>query len=181
MVWTKLQPLDAGDEMKTCFKCGQDKPLDDFYRHPAMKDGRLGKCKDCAKADVLQRRNENIEYVRAYDRARGALQHRVEARNAYKQTAQGKAAHAVGRQSYIARYPKIYAAHHAVANALRDGRIERKPCEWCGASKAHAHHFDYEKPLDVTWLCQKHHQVVHKADREHKRRDEVKRVEQANQ
>jgi hypothetical protein len=38
--------------MKTCFNCGTEKPLDDFYRHPTMKDGRLGKCKECTKADV---------------------------------------------------------------------------------------------------------------------------------
>ena len=38
--------------MKTCFKCGACKPLVEFYKHPKMVDGHLGKCKCCTKADV---------------------------------------------------------------------------------------------------------------------------------
>lgn len=44
---------------------------------------------------------------------------------------------------------------------LRDNHIERKPCEICGG-KAEAHHDDYNKPLDVRWLCFKHHRGWHK-------------------
>lgn len=32
--------------MKTCFKCGESLDEDQFYKHPAMADGRLGKCKE---------------------------------------------------------------------------------------------------------------------------------------
>lgn len=44
---------------------------------------------------------------------------------------------------------------------LRDKHIERKPCEICG-EKAEAHHDDYNKPLEVRWLCFKHHREWHK-------------------
>jgi len=44
---------------------------------------------------------------------------------------------------------------------LRDKHIERKPCEVCG-EKAEAHHDDYNKPLEVRWLCRKHHREWHK-------------------
>ena len=43
---------------------------------------------------------------------------------------------------------------------LRDNHIERQPCEICGA-KAEAHHDNYDKPLDVRWLCFKHHRQWH--------------------
>lgn len=45
-------------------------------------------------------------------------------------------------------------------HAVRDGKINRKPCEVCGA-KAEAHHTDYSRPLDVKWLCITHHRKEH--------------------
>lgn len=35
--------------MKECSKCNQNKPLDEYYKHPLTSDGRMAKCKDCAK------------------------------------------------------------------------------------------------------------------------------------
>ena len=58
---------------KKCFKCGIEKPMDEFYRHPSMADGRLGKCKQCTKTDVAEHRSANIEKIRAYDRDRGKI------------------------------------------------------------------------------------------------------------
>lgn len=52
-------------------------------------------------------------------------------------------------------------ARSALNHHLRDKKLERRPCEECGA-KAEAHHDDYDKPLDVRWLCFKHHRAHHK-------------------
>jgi hypothetical protein len=40
---------------KICFKCNENKPLHEYYKHPKMADGHLGKCKGCTKKDVKER------------------------------------------------------------------------------------------------------------------------------
>lgn len=49
-----------------------------------------------------------------------------------------------------------------VKNALTTGKIVKLPCQVCGEIKVEAHHTDYSKPLEVEWLCRKHHLEVHK-------------------
>lgn len=50
---------------------------------------------------------------------------------------------------------------HIVRNAVRDGRLFKFPC-FCGEFKTQGHHEDYSKPLDVIWLCAKHHNQLHR-------------------
>jgi len=52
-------------------------------------------------------------------------------------------------------------AHKKVENAIKFGTLKRQPCEECGNEDSHAHHDDYDKPLDVRWLCAQHHKEVH--------------------
>ena len=44
---------------------------------------------------------------------------------------------------------------------ISEGILIKKPCEICGEIKVDAHHDDYYKPLDVRWLCKKHHREHH--------------------
>ena len=134
---------------KTCFKCLVAKPLDAFYKHSAMADGHLNKCKECTKKDVLQHRLDNLERIRSYDRMRGAMQHRIAAR--VETTAE-----------YRAAFPKRAKANALVNHATRTGKLKKQPCWVCG-EKALAHHPDYDRPLDVVWLCQPHHKAAHAA------------------
>lgn len=53
-------------------------------------------------------------------------------------------------------------ARQILNNALRDGKIVKKPCEKCKKKISQAHHSDYNKPLKVIWLCVKHHNEEHK-------------------
>ncbi|PKP53754.1 MAG: hypothetical protein CVT92_02150 [Bacteroidetes bacterium HGW-Bacteroidetes-1] len=61
----------------------------------------------------------------------------------------------------IERYPEKINARRIVALEIRAGRLARGCCEVCGKSSAHAHHDDYNKPLEIKWLCQKHHNALH--------------------
>lgn len=133
--------------MKKCFKCLEEKDLSEFYRHAAMRDGLLNKCKSCACRDVRQNRRES-DTARLYDAVRSKSAKRLEA--AKKYTA------AIRKID-----PVAYVARTAVNNAVRDGRLKRLSCEFCGGGKVQAHHSDYRKPLDVTWLCAKCHLRFH--------------------
>lgn len=58
------------------------------------------------------------------------------------------------------------AARRFTYAAIQLGILVRQPCEVCGAEKVHAHHTDYDKPLEVRWLCQQHHDAVHREESE---------------
>ena len=48
-----------------------------------------------------------------------------------------------------------------LSTALSQGKIKREPCRVCGDPKSGGHHEDYTRPLDVIWLCAKHHAEAH--------------------
>lgn len=48
-----------------------------------------------------------------------------------------------------------------VNRAVAAGRLVKKPCAVCGSPRSQAHHQDYSRPLDVIWLCAKHHAEEH--------------------
>ncbi|SRR6266568_2519485 len=54
-------------------------------------------------------------------------------------------------------------ARRLMTQAIERGDLVRKPCERCGATEptVHGHHEDYDRPLDVVWLCQYHHLIRH--------------------
>ena len=120
---------------KTCRSCGETRAADDFYSGRAT-------CKECVRASVRRHRRAS-ESVRVYDRSRGSR------------------APLVATQKYRADYPDAYRAHTAVGNAVRDGRLAKEPCLFCGDTKVHGHHRDYSRPLDVIWLCAKCHHRLH--------------------
>lgn len=74
-------------------------------------------------------------------------------------------------REYRRRFPERHNAQEAVQRALKAGLLIRPTeCEECGkmpaprkngASGIVAHHPDYTKPLDVTWLCQSCHMLLH--------------------
>lgn len=135
---------------KICFKCGIKKPLTEFYLHSQMADGHLNKCKECAKQDSKKEYRNNVEERKEYEHQRNSTQER-------------KNAAAEKQRLHRAKNPEKYKARTAVSNAIRDGRLKRQPCIYCGSTeKIQGHHKDYSKPLEVTWVCfQCHRQKEH--------------------
>lgn len=129
---------------KICFKCERELPLSQFYRHPKMADGRLGKCKECTRVDVSENRAERREQYSKYERRRQLDPER-------------RAKKAEYQLRHRRENPDRLRARNMVNYHVRKGNITRKPCELCGSKKSQAHHEDYSKPLDVRWLCFKHH------------------------
>ena len=152
------------DTLKKCFKCNTEKPFNEFYKHKAMGDGHLGKCKECTKKDVKKHKEDNYEKVTAYDRYRDMLPHRILARKQYSKTENGKKAGNKAKRKYIKKYPLKKAASVILNNAVRDGKIIKpKECSVCNRiTRIHGHHDDYYKPLDVKWFCPKCHKEYHK-------------------
>jgi hypothetical protein len=104
----------------------------------------------------------NREYYIEFDRKRASSPHRIAARQEYARSAAGKASHARALAWSKVKWPEKAKARYAVNNAIRDGLLIRKSCERCADPKSEAHHDDYSKPLEVTWLCNKHHRERHK-------------------
>ena len=52
-------------------------------------------------------------------------------------------------------------AHASLRSARNRGLIEPQPCEVCGQMPSEAHHDDHRLPLEVRWLCRKHHKALH--------------------
>lgn len=153
---------------RVCFKCNILKPLSDFYKHSRMGDGHLNKCKDCAKKDVKEHRDENLEKVREYDRNRPNYRERLQRNKEYAKTDKGKEVVAKSRNNYRNKHVDRYEAKVLFGNALRDGKVFRPNlCQHCGIECVpQGHHNDYSKPLEVVWVCIPCHTEFHKRVKE---------------
>ena len=139
--------------MKECFKCHIVKPLSDFYPHKRMADGHLGKCKECAKRD------SDDNFKRKMLDPHWQIKERERQRKKEEQRRQN---------GLVKNYPKKVksaserkAIYGAYMSAIQGGKLTPMPCEVCGKEKTQGHHEDYSKPLDVVWLCTRHHADRH--------------------
>lgn len=131
---------------KICNKCGETKPLGEFYKEPRNTGGYSGHCKLCKLTICKVWREANKEQKAASVRA-------------WNQANPDKIKAHYERMKD--KWPEKIAARTAVNNAVWRGKLIRQPCEVCGALEVHGHHDDYSKPLEVRWLCPKHHTEHH--------------------
>ena len=127
-----------------------------------MSDKCLNKCKVCTRKDSaenLARRMLEPEF-----RIKEAARHR---KKTMDRTKRGLTAIVPKEKSneYKRKWQsgnrEKRKAHLAVQSALESGAISKFPCVRCGAINTDAHHEDYSKPLEVIWLCRKHHAERH--------------------
>ena len=60
-----------------------------------------------------------------------------------------------------ARFPEKFKSRKITSNAIISGKLIKMPCEKCGDNNSVAHHSDYSDPMNITWLCRKHHREEH--------------------
>lgn len=60
---------------------------------------------------------------------------------------------------------KKYLARRTLRQRVRSGKVVKGLCEVCGVVKVEGHHDNYDRPLEVRWLCKKHHNEYHKMEK----------------
>lgn len=127
---------------KVCIKCGADKELEEFYKVSSKGNKLLrATCKRCM----------NLKSNK-YQKTPHGRNSTNKASSKYRRTKKGKE---VDSKRYW-NAPEKVRARANLKYHLDKGHIQKEPC-FCGETKVEGHHEDYSKPLDVEWLCKKHH------------------------
>ena len=122
-----------------CSSCRQEKELSEFYKIKS-KRGYSHACKVCMR-EQNRKRSQLPE----------AKLKRCISQKKYRK-----------RKQNDAEWRRQQAARDMVSAAVQGGFLTRQHCEVCGEKKSYGHHDDYDKPLEVRWLCGLHHAEAHK-------------------
>ena len=123
-------------DMKKCKTCREVKPVSEYYYNKRYK-GYFWECKAC---NNIRRRDWSINNPEKARRQKRKL-----------------------KRDYRTKYPGRYFANNKVGSTLRNGTLHRPDfCSCCNkACKPQAHHPNYNKPLEVQWLCEGCHKKFH--------------------
>ena len=130
-------------DLKPCVACGEIKSVDEFYKNGACRDAE---CKICIRARSRQYYANHAEAERRRQKTY-YREHRTQM--------------LAVRADWAKQNIMASRAHSAVYHAIKIGLLTPEPCRLCNVTPGLAHHEDYSKPLDVDWLCAKHHNRRH--------------------
>lgn len=159
--------------MKECNACREIKSLENFYKQSSKKDGKHPWCKECCKKHQKENQWKRNERERerwtndeSYRAQRLEVQRNwIDKNREHKRATERKnrklnpTAYAERRRTYAEKNKKEFLimarARQNVYLSVKNGDLVRPDnCERCGAScKPEGAHRDYDKPLDVKWLC----------------------------
>jgi hypothetical protein len=99
-----------------------------------------------------------------YERSPAIMERRRNYARQWSRSPRGRATKRLQQQKRmtVPEYRIKYLAKKEVELAIRRGDLLRRPCERCG-KRGYAHHdsYEYDRWLDVRWLCQAHHMEWH--------------------
>lgn len=117
-----------------------------FYKDKKSSDGLYGRCKQCSR--IVSRQSYQIHRDRK-------TRHQSEYYQKNKEVVDAK------RMIRLKNDRSKHYAHRAVYLAVKSGVLQKGICSICGDKDTVAHHEDYNKRLEVIWLCPTHHMRLH--------------------
>ncbi len=145
---------------KKCTKCKIEKLLAEFCKRAASKDHLSYWCRTC-KVKYQQSPVGKEGHDRGNARYRQT--HAAEIIE-YRQAPAYKETQSRNSANYSEKFPERIKAVQILNHAVATGEIIRPLiCESCNEKKfVEGHHPDYDKPLEVDWLCVLCHRKLHK-------------------
>ena len=167
--------------MKKCKLCENEKPFEEFYKDRSTKDGHTRRCKICSqktnasgyvknKAKHQERGKRwhkdnkdsaNTRNRENYHKNKESINQNL--RKLYHFDEEFRKKSYARSKEWSKNNPKKRNTYNIVACALRNGKLKKNDrCQICGSkSNIECHHHDYDKPLDVIWLCRACHKMAH--------------------
>jgi hypothetical protein len=152
--------------MKRCSKCEVEKSEDCFWRRNNRSSGVNSECKECAARRRTKRYSENKVLFRA-KRKEYYAKNREKLCASQVEGQKGNVKYRKYQNSYLIKKKKTgdkkFIARYMLHLAVKTGMIIRESkCTQCLIEgKVEGHHEDYNKPLDVIWLCTQCHRALH--------------------
>jgi len=141
--------------VKKCPGCKEIKDSSLFYKSLTRHDGITSTCKDCIKKTTHT--EEYREWMRNYMRKRNGNKNIDSLKIVIIPELEKKLGIRITDKFITSDKNKKH-----ISRERAKYYIETKPCVICGTEEdIERHHFDYNKPLDVTFLCMKHHRKLH--------------------